>query len=299
MKREIVYIDEDLCNGCGDCIPNCHEGALQIIDGKARLISDLMCDGLGACLGFCPEGAITMEEREAEAYDEVKVMKDMISKGKNTIIAHLSHLKDHGQTDFLKQGVAYLKENQNKLEFDLSEVLNTVHNNHNHSHQNNHQMEESQEQACGCAGSAEQTFNQTSQPGMSNGGSLPSALSHWPVQMHLINPSAPHFIKSDLVLAADCTAFSIGGFHPEFLNGKTLAIACPKLDQGTDIYVQKITSLIDDAQINTLTVMMMEVPCCGGLGQMVQMAANQAKRKVPIKQIMISVQGEVLAEEWV
>ena len=152
--------------------------------------------------------------------------------------------------------------------------------------------------ACGCPGSAERTFNQA--PAMDfGGGSLPSALRHWPVQMHLINPRSPHFIKSDFVLAADCTAFTIGGFHPEFLQGKTLGIACPKLDQGSDVYVQKLISLIEDAQINTLTVMIMEVPCCGGLAQMVQIAARQATRKVPIKQIVISVQGEVLAEEWV
>jgi NAD-dependent dihydropyrimidine dehydrogenase PreA subunit len=319
MLREIVNIDEELCNGCGDCVPNCHEGALQNIDGKARLISDLMCDGLGACLGHCPLGAITMEEREAEAYDEVKVMKDMVAKGKNTIIAHLSHLKDHSQTDFLKQGVKYLVEIQDSLEFNLDEVLNAVHNgngqeksthaNHQgHHHHNNHEhhtkkknnvMEESQGMACGCPGSAEQSFNQTSQQTSTNDGPIPSALSHWPIQMHLINPRSPHFTNSDFVLAADCTAFSIGRFHPDFLNGKTLAIACPKLDDGSDVYIQKIQSLIDDSQINTLTVMVMEVPCCGGLSQMVQMAASQASRKVPIKQIVISVQGEVLAEEWV
>jgi len=123
MKREIVRIDKELCNGCGDCIPNCHEGALQIIDGKARLVSDLMCDGLGACIGFCPLGAITMEEREAEAYDEIEVMKEMVTKGKNTLIAHLNHLKDHGQNDLLKQGLDYLAKIQDKLEFDLDGVL--------------------------------------------------------------------------------------------------------------------------------------------------------------------------------
>jgi len=117
--------------------------------------------------------------------------------------------------------------------------------------------------------------------------------------MHLINPRGPHFTKSDFVMAADCTAFTVGGFHPEFLEGKTLAIACPKLDDGSDIYIQKLVSLIDEAQINTLTVMIMEVPCCGGLSQMVQTAVSQASRKVPVKQMVISVQGEVLAEEWI
>ena len=110
MKRDILKIDEDLCNGCGQCVPNCHEGALQVIDGKVRLVSELMCDGLGACIGHCPEGAITIETREAEPYNEVIVMEQMKDKGKNTIIAHLKHLKDHGETGFLQDGVNYLKE---------------------------------------------------------------------------------------------------------------------------------------------------------------------------------------------
>lgn len=310
MKREIVKIDEELCNGCGDCIPNCHEGALQIIDDKARLISDLMCDGLGACIGHCPMGAITMEEREAEAYDEVEVMKEMVTKGKNTIIAHLSHLKDHRQTDFLKQGVQYLLDIEDQLDFQVNDILTAVHNGAQkqegatvHHHENiDHKhpiMEEAMNSACGCPGSATQTFEKKLPSDNAQSGPVPSALKHWPVQMHLINPRAPHFTRSDFVLAADCTAFTIGGFHPEFLEGKTLGIACPKLDSGTEMYVQKLISLIDESQINTLTVMIMEVPCCGGLAQMVQMAAQQASRKVPVKQVVVSVRGEVLAEEWV
>ena len=123
MIREIVKIDEDLCDGCGDCVPACHEGALQIIDGKARLISDLMCDGLGACLGHCPQGAISIEKREAEPYDESKVMEIMVSKGKNNVIAHLKHLKEHNEHDYLKEGVTYLKNNAGKFDFDIKEVL--------------------------------------------------------------------------------------------------------------------------------------------------------------------------------
>ncbi|MCK5821974.1 MAG: 4Fe-4S binding protein [Bacteroidales bacterium] len=313
MIREIVKIDEELCDGCGLCIPNCHEGALQIIDGKARLVSDLMCDGLGACLGHCPVNAITIEKREAEAYNEVKVMKDMVNKGKNTVIAHLQHLKDHNEKEFLKEGIQFLLSNREKLNFEVDDVLEAVHNHTNQdkqsnhktmeqNHQNNHQDKQQHEesQACACPGSATKTFGNT--PHQACGTtteSMASALSHWPIQMHLINPTAGHFRKSDFVLAADCVAFSLGAFHSEFLQGKTLAIACPKLDQGTDIYIEKIKALIDDSGINTLTVMVMEVPCCNGLLQMVQVAMDQASRRVPVKRIMVSVEGNILNEEWV
>ena len=117
MKREIINIDRDKCNGCGICIPNCHEGALQIIDGKAALVSELMCDGLGACIGYCPEGAITIEEREAEAYNEMLVLERIIPQGKNVLIAHLSHLKEHEQYEYLKPAVMYLKENSKSFNF--------------------------------------------------------------------------------------------------------------------------------------------------------------------------------------
>jgi len=129
MKREIVKIDEELCNGCGLCIPNCHEGALQIIDGKARLISELMCDGLGACLGHCPEGAITIETREALPYNETEVIKDMVSKGKATVVAHLKHLREHNEIAFLKEGMQYLKLNRDTLGFDLEDVIDEVNEN--------------------------------------------------------------------------------------------------------------------------------------------------------------------------
>ena len=128
MLREIVHIDEELCNGCGDCVPACHEGALQIIDNKARLVSDLMCDGLGACLGHCPQGAITIEKREAEPYNETEVMKIMVEKGENTVVAHLQHLKDHQEFDFLKEGVQFLKNNESNINFDIHKVMQRVHN---------------------------------------------------------------------------------------------------------------------------------------------------------------------------
>lgn len=288
MEREILKIDEDLCNGCGLCVPNCHEGALQVIDGKVRLISELMCDGLGACIGHCPEGAITIEKREAEPYNETQVMEQMITKGRNTIIAHLKHLKDHGETGFLQEGVKFLKENREKLDFNLNDVLIEVHNNGQHSHGGG-----------GCPGSRAMVIERPGDEQASQTADQPSELRQWPVQMHLLNPNAPYLRGSDLLLAADCIAFSMGNFHNRYLKGRSLAIACPKLDQGADIYVEKLTSMIDHAKVNTITVMMMEVPCCGGLLQMVKMALSGATRKVPVKQIIISLTGGVLADEWV
>jgi NAD-dependent dihydropyrimidine dehydrogenase PreA subunit len=235
MKRDILKIDEELCNGCGECVPNCHEGALQVIDGKVRLVSELMCDGLGACIGHCPEGAITIESREAEPYSEVIVMEHM----------------------------------------------------HHHAHEGG-----------GCPGSREIVIEKPSDS-VHGTVSAQSELRQWPVQMHLINPNASYFRNADLLLAADCVAYSVGGFHGKYLKGKSLAIACPKLDHGTDIYVEKLNALIDVAMVNTITVMIMEVPCCGGLLQMVKSAVAGAKRKVPVKLMVAGITGDILREEWV
>jgi len=289
MKRDIIKIDDDLCNGCGQCAPNCHEGALQVIDGKIRLLSELMCDGLGACIGHCPEGAIAIESREAEPYNETKVMELMISKGKNTVTAHLKHLKDHGETGYLTDGVNYLKEHQDKLNFRLDEVMHEV---HDHGHHRGHS-------GGGCPGSKEVIIERSQNAGTVASSDQPSELRQWPIQMHLLNPNAPYLRDSDLLLAADCVAFSMGNFHSRYLRGKSLAVACPKLDHGTDIYIEKLTDMIDIAKVNTITVMMMEVPCCGGLLQLVQKAQSKTSRKVPVKQLIISLSGEVLDENWV
>lgn len=291
MIREMVKIDEELCNGCGDCVPNCHEGALQIIDDKAVLISDLMCDGLGACIGHCPMGAITIEKREAEAYNETKVMEIMVPKGKNTVIAHLKHLKDHNEIDFLKEGVRYLKANEASLPFNLNEVLQSVHQQKVQAMSNH--------QGGGCPGSREMLFADVKPVASAEAGDTSSQLRQWPVQMHLINPMASYFKEADVVVAADCVSFAMGNFHEKFLKGKALAIACPKLDQSQEIYVDKLVGMIDNAKINTLTVVVMQVPCCGGLTRLVQMAIEKASRKIPLKQAVISVEGEVLGEEWI
>jgi len=216
-RRKIIQIDEAKCDGCGQCLPNCPEGALQLIEGKARLVSDLCCDGLGACLGHCPQGAITIEEREAAAYDERCAM----------------------------------------------------------------------------------SFAPPSSGPQTNGSPPASELRHWPIQLHLINPQAPHFQGTDLLLSADCVPFALGRFHQDFLRGKTLAIACPKLDEGQEVYWQKLTALADFARINTITVMIMQVPCCSGLLRLVQAAVAQARRPVPVKCMVVSLQGDILREEWV
>ncbi len=307
MKREIIKIDEDKCNGCGACVPNCHEGALQIIDGKAVLISDLMCDGLGACLGHCPEGALEIIEREAEAYDELKVMEEMIQKGKNVVTAHLKHLKEHGEFGYLKEGVMFLNQHKEKASFDVLSVIDEVHQTPAGSQ---HIKAEAKpirplgipivqhHSVGGCPGSQTRSFAPVAMQ-QAPGADLPSALTQWPVQMHLINPLATHFQGADLLIAADCVAFSLGDFHSKFLQGKKLAIACPKLDSNKDIYLDKMIHLIDDSKVNTITVMIMEVPCCGGLLQLVLNATKAASRNVPVKAITVGIQGDILLEEWV
>ncbi len=308
MIRDILKIDEGLCNGCGLCVPNCHEGALQVIDGKVRLVSELMCDGLGACIGHCPEGAITIEKREAEPYNEVRVMEQMINSGKNTIIAHLKHLKDHGETGFLQEGVAWLKSHRSELNFNPDEVISEVHNHGHkttakiaaplaaavhHHHAHNHG-------GGGCPGSREMIIEKPSDNYLNTTSTdLPSELRQWPVQMHLINPNASYFRGADLLLAADCVAFSLGNFHSAWLKGKSLAIACPKLDHGMEIYSEKLTAMVETAKINTITVMIMEVPCCGGLLQMVKAVMAKSSRKVPVKKITVGINGNILEEEWV
>uniref|UniRef100_UPI0032170B65 ATP-binding protein n=1 Tax=uncultured Draconibacterium sp. TaxID=1573823 RepID=UPI0032170B65 len=294
MIREIVKIDDELCDGCGVCVPNCHEGALQIIEGKARLISELMCDGLGACIGHCPQGAITIEEREAEAYDEVATIAQMIKNGKATVFAHLKHLQDHNETEYLREALGYIKANREAMPFEISEVHDLLHSTKTAEVQGSGGCATG-----GCPGAAPMSFDAGGLKMASPAQEVPSQLTQWPVQMHLINPAVSYFHGADLLVAADCAGFAHGNFHNDFIKGRKMVIACPKLDQGQDIYIRKMVSLIDDSKVNTITVVIMEVPCCGGLSQMVKMATQMASRKVPVKEVVISIQGEVLSEVWV
>ncbi len=301
MKRKIIQIDEEKCNGCGLCIPNCHEGAMQLIDGKARLISDLFCDGLGACIGHCPEGAIEIVERVAEPYNERKVMEIMVTKGRKTILAHLEHLRDHNETEFLHEAVKYLKENN--IDMNLTETRNQAGNHSVNSESSTAFVAEKSHVGCACPGSQPLDFRVAPQQSETAGvavaaGPAPSELRQWPVQLHLLNPQAGYFKNADVLLAADCAAFAMGNFHDRFLKGKSVAIACPKLDSNKESYIQKLTSMIADTRINSLTVVMMEVPCCGGLLSMAETARTNAGRNIPIRQAIVSVQGDVIEEDW-
>ena len=252
VTRKIIKIDEELCTGCGNCVVDCAEAALEVIDGKAKVVNDVFCDGLGACIKGCPEGALEIIEREAVEFDEEEVEKRLES---------------------LKQ----------KEEVEIKQVQQIV---EEHAH------------GCGCQSAKTMVFEE---PAVQNqtSGKISSELRQWPVQMHLINPNAPYYQGADVLIAADCTAFSYGDFHRELLNDKSIAIACPKLDQGKEVYIEKIKTLIDGAKINTLTVAIMEVPCCSGLLALAQEGAKRASRKVPIKYIVIGVKGDILKEEWV
>ncbi|MBP1617979.1 MAG: 4Fe-4S dicluster protein [Bacteroidetes bacterium] len=292
MKRTIIKIDEETCNGCGNCVEGCHEGALKLIDGKAVMISEIYCDGLGACIGECPVEAITLEEVEALPYSEVAVMERLLTKGEAVIVAHLNHLKECGEKELVKQGMAYLEEKGIQVAFDCEHAVQE--NEYDKPHASS-----------GCPGAVMREVKTTT-PFISPAFTMQAAptttrvseLRQFPVQLHLINPQSNLFKRSNLLLASDCSAFASGEFHSRFLKGKSLAIACPKLDMNQEVYVNKLTTLMDEAEIETLTVLMMEVPCCGGLLRLAEKARSQAKRFVPIKSVYLAVSGNLLHEQW-
>ena len=289
IKRKIIKIDTDKCNGCGVCIPNCPEGALQIIDGKARLISDLFCDGLGACIGECPESAIEVEERQAQKYDEAKVMENISKQGENTILAHLKHLKDHNETVYYNEAVAFLKKNK---------ILGP-----------SQKIQESEKSCCdskeavsgSCPGSraidlsGQKTVNSPDNASAQKFSTArqESMLSQWPIQINLINPQASFLENADLLIAADCAAFSYPDFHSDFLNGKILMIGCPKFDDKQS-YFEKLTEIFTIHKIKSVTVAHMEVPCCFALPNMVKQAITSSGKIIPFAQVNISIKGKII-----
>ena len=285
-KRKIVQIDEDKCNGCGLCIPNCHEGALQMIDNKARLVSDLFCDGLGNCLGHCPEGAITIVEREAEPYDEKKTMEDnIVPKGTNTIKAHLEHLRDHGTKKYLEEALEYLKEKE------IKNPMEVLRNQKFLVPRKNKFLEENKmETPCGCPGAALREVNQENNP--ENNTEQSSALRQWPVQLNLLPPQAPFFENSHLLVCADCVPFANPNFHSKLLNGKSLVIGCPKLDD-VGAYQEKLTEIFKNNKIKSITTAIMEVPCCYGLQAAVEEAVKASGKEIPVIKETIGINGEI------
>ncbi len=277
-KREIIKIDEDLCDGCGLCVPNCPEGALQVIDDKVRLVSDLFCDGLGACIGHCPKDAITIETREAEPYDEKKVMGNIVKQGENTVKAHLQHLKSHGATEYLKEAIEFLKEN------DMPNPLQSTPVAMPHA----------------CPGSAMLDFSnnisneqqETEQPS-----NRQSQLRQWPVQLMLVPVEAPYFNGAELIITADCVPFAYADFHENFLKGKIVLIGCPKLDDA-EFYKEKLTEIFKQNNLRSVTVLHMEVPCCFGLVKVVQMALEESGKAIPFADVEITIRGEIKPKQF-
>jgi ferredoxin len=309
VKRQIIKIDEDTCTGCGDCIPNCPEGALQIIDDKARIISDLFCDGLGACIGHCPVDAISIEEREAEEYSERKVMENVVKQGPNVIEAHLSHLHDHGQTEYFNQAVEYLKENNFAVPnisgaakedpapaSDPVPAKGPVHACPGSAVMDLRNESQGDTLACGCPSSTvmdlkteeelcEEEVAQVAPMGVSE-------LRQWPVQIMLVPPSAPYLQNAELLIAADCVPFAYPDFHRKFLKGKILLVGCPKLDDA-EFYVKKLQQMFEMNDIKSITIAHMEVPCCFGLIKIINQAVGQSGKNIPIKGFTIGVKGDV------
>ena len=248
IKRKIIEIDEARCSGCGECAAACAEGAIVIMEGKAKLISENYCDGLGACLGECPEGALTITERESEEFDPVAVEE---------------HLKSEGSAEGAQREVPM---------------------------------------ACGCPSQNIEVFPSSLLTQSRTAGpvaeEVPSALTHWPVQIRLVPPSAPFLKNADLLVAADCTPLAYAGFHRDLLPGKVVMMGCPKFDD-VDEYVERFTEIFKGAGIRSITVVDMEVPCCSKLPMIVRKALSLSQRRIPIEEIVIGRRGGVLQKRAV
>jgi Pyruvate/2-oxoacid:ferredoxin oxidoreductase delta subunit len=231
--RNIIHIDEEKCNGCGNCVVDCAEAALQIVNGKAKLVKELYCDGLGACIGGCPTGALTVVRREADPFDEAATEK------------HIHATKK-------------------------------------------------QEEPCGCPGTrtVEFTENKAGQHGVAE---TKPELTNWPIQLKLVASAAPYFNDADLLMAADCAAFSTVNFHSRFIKGKKVVIACPKLDD-SQFYFEKLTEMFTQNSIKSVSVVRMEVPCCGGLAYIVKQAIQKSGKDIPYSEVVIGIKGDILNE---
>ncbi len=261
MNRKIIVIDETKCNGCGQCVTGCAEGAIQLIDGKARLVSEVYCDGLGACIGECPVGALTLVEREAPEYDQAAVDKHLASIGR---APHEAAHATPPAKPIAKSEPAKFQGCPGSMARSLSNTPVTA-------------------IPTGCPGAL---------PALSP---TPSALGNWPLQLALMPVNAPYLERASLLMAADCTAFAYPDFHRHFMKGKVAIIGCPKLDDA-DAYRDKLAQIISANNIEFIHVVYMEVPCCGGLVRLVQAAVSASGHKVPVKLTKIGISGEIKEE---
>jgi NAD-dependent dihydropyrimidine dehydrogenase PreA subunit len=243
VKRKIIEINEELCDGCGQCVTSCAEGALQIIDGKAKVVADMFCDGLGACIGECPTGALKIIEREADEFDVEEVEKYLHGKRKEEVVKEPAS-------------------------------------------------------PCGCPSAAIQTFTckEANKPSFIGEAGGDSALSHWPIQIKLVPPNAPFLKGADLLVLADCVPVSFPTLHRDFLKGRAVMMGCPKFDDVQE-YIDKFAEVFKQAGIKSVTVVIMEVPCCSGLPVIVKKGMEKAGVNMPLEKVVISTKGKVMRQE--
>lgn len=246
IHRKIIEIDEERCNGCGRCVSACAEGAIALVNGKARLVAENYCDGLAACLGDCPEGALTIVEREVDAFDP------------EAVEGHLEEMKKRPSLPLLEAPAL----------------------------------------ACGCPSTHVQVFGSSGDCTTRTGTTekVPSALTHWPVQIRLVPPTAPFLKGTDLLIASDCTAVAYPGFHQDLLAGRTVLMGCPKFDDGED-YIQRLADIFRQAGIRGVTVAVMEVPCCSKMPVIVRQALTQSGKGIAVEVVVIGARGEILRRE--
>ncbi len=252
IKRKIIKIDESSCDGCALCIPSCPEGALQILDGKAKLVKESFCDGLGACLGNCPQGALKIVETNTEEYDESGIIQYIKTNSPDKLRLHIEHMNLHKNE---------LSKHPQKLHFEGCPSSRVI------------QYDESPE--------SDETFRASSQ------------LRQWPIQLHLVPPSAAYFKNADIYLVADCVPFAYSNFHSDILPGNAIAIGCPKLDDVHE-YLSKVTEIFRISQPKSIKVAVMEVPCCSGLVQIAHQSSIKANLNLQIDVVIIGIQGNII-----
>ncbi|MBA4312964.1 MAG: 4Fe-4S ferredoxin [Chlorobiaceae bacterium] len=255
VKRKIIQIDESLCDGCAVCITSCPEGALRIIDGKAKIVKESFCDGLGACIGECPRDALSIIETETDAYDETGVIEHLRQHSPEKLDAHILHLNMD------------------------DDKLQAIHTNHQHH-------------PVGCPSSRTMVIQKPISAQTSN--SIESQLRQWPIQLHLVSPNAQYFKNADIALVADCVPFAYGNFHNDYLSKFPIAVGCPKLDD-THLYFEKIKKIIEQSNPRSIKILVMEVPCCSGLLQITKQAVLATNAQIPVEISVFGISGNIIS----